>query len=143
MRAVLDTNVLVSLLLRSGGVGAWLLSFWADGRYEVVISQAIFEELLEILDRPHIAPRITNDRRLALLSRLRGRAIWTPGVLNISETTPDPDDDMLVSAALEGGASYIVTWDKALLNFGQYQDTRFVTPQEFIALLNQSASPTA
>ena len=143
MRAVLDTNVLVSLLLKSGGVGAWLLSSWAEGRYEVVISQAIFEELLEILDRPHIAPRIRSDRRLALLSRLRGRAIWTLGTLNIAGATPDSDDDMLVSAAMEGGATYIVTWDKALLNFGQYQDTRFVTPQEFIALLNQSASPTA
>ena len=138
MRAVLDTNVLVSLLLRSGGVGAWLLSLWAAGRYEVVISQVIMDELLEILDRPHIAPRIKTDRRLALLRRLRQRAVWTLGAINIAGATPDPDDDMLVSTAMEGEATFIVTWDKALLNFGQYQDIRFVTPQEFITILNQT-----
>ena len=49
---------------------------------------------------------------------------------------------MLVSTALEGEADYIVTWDKALLSFGQYQHIRFVTPQEFIALLNQPSLPT-
>lgn len=142
MRAVLDTNVLVSLLLKSGGVGAWLISLWAEGRYEVVISQDILAELLEILDRPHISPRIKPDRRLALLSRLRQRAVWTSGLLIVSPATPDPNDDMLVSTALEGEADYIVTWDKALLSFGQYQHIRFVTPQEFIALLNQSSLPT-
>lgn len=109
MRAVLDTNVLVSLLLKSGGVGAWLLSLWAEGRYEVVISPAIWDELLEILERPHIAPRIKAGRRLALLSRLRQRAVYTPGLLNITDATPDSDDDMLVSTALEGDAAYIVT----------------------------------
>ena len=52
-------------------------------------------------------------------------------------STPDPKDDMLVSDALETGAEFIVTWDKALLNMGALGTIRFVNPETFVGILKE------
>lgn len=48
---------------------------------------------------------------------------------------PDPNDDFLVSAALETKASFIVTWDKALLEQGEARGVQIVTPNAFISTI--------
>ncbi len=50
MRAVIDTNVFVSFLLSPRGAGAWLIAMWRDSRFEVVVSPALHEELVEVLE---------------------------------------------------------------------------------------------
>lgn len=133
MKAVIDTSVYVSLLLSQRGTGAWLITLWRAEKYDIVISEAIFSELVEVLKRPHIAPKLDPHRQRALFRRLRQDAIWTPGTTNTQGTLPDPDDDMLISAALETDAEFIVTWDPALL--GIYHRVRIVNPDIFISAI--------
>ena len=47
----------------------------------------------------------------------------------------DPNDDMLIEAALTGGANYVVTGDKDLLVLKAFETVRFVTPSAFLARL--------
>jgi putative PIN family toxin of toxin-antitoxin system len=138
MRVVVDTNVFVSYLLSPRGSTVWLLSLWRDGRFDIVISPALFTELVGVLQRSHISERVDVQRRFSLLRRLRQEAVWTPGVFDASGATPDPKDDMLISIALETGAQYVVTWDAALLSLLTPYDLRLLTPEEFIALISQS-----
>jgi len=133
VKAVIDTNVFVSFLLAPRGSGAWLLSLWRDNRFAVVISRSLHEELVGVLERPHIATRIDAHRRQALMRRLRQDAIWTPGTLDVSGATVDPEDDLLASTALEADVQFIVTWDTTLLEQERCKDARFVTPDQFIA----------
>ncbi len=138
MRVVVDTNVFVSLLLSPRGIPVRLFALWRDRSFDIVISPALFTELVGVLQRPHISSRVDVQRRFSLLRRLRHEAIWTPGELDVSGATPDPKDDMLVSAAIEMGAEYIVTWDAALLNHVSHERLRVITPEEFITLIMQS-----
>ncbi len=138
MRVVVDTNVFVSYLLSPRGTTVWLLTLWRDGRFDIVISPALFTELVGVLQRSHISERVDIQRRFSLLRRLRQEAVWTPGELNASGATPDPKDDMLISTALETGAQYVVTWDAVLLSQVKHADLRLVTPEEFMALVSQS-----
>lgn len=45
----------------------------------------------------------------------------------------DPEDDMLIEAALAGGAEYVVTGDEDLLTLKRFETVRFVTPRLFLA----------
>lgn len=140
MRAVIDTVVYVSYLFSHRGAGHWLMSLWRQRRFDVIISDDLHAELVEVLERPEAKPKIVDpQRRIALLRRLRQEAIWTPGLVDAAGATADPDDDMLASAALEADAEFIVTWDKELLNQASYQGVSFVTPDEFIAIVQKSS----
>ncbi len=116
------------------------MSLWRQRRFDVIISDDLHAELVEVLERPEAKPKIVDpQRRIALLRRLRQEAIWTPGLVDAAGATADPDDDMLASAALEADAEFIVTWDKELLNQASYQGVSFVTPDEFIAIVQKSS----
>jgi uncharacterized protein len=137
VRAVIDTNVFVAYLLSIRGPGAWLVALWRAQRFDVVISSDLLTELIEVLERPHIKEKIDLQRRIALLYKVRHNAIWTPGKLETTGATSDIDDDMLVSAALEAGAEFIVTWDEALLAQRNYESVMFITPDQFISIVTR------
>jgi uncharacterized protein len=49
----------------------------------------------------------------------------------------DADDNHIIEAALAGNAEFVVTGDKDLLSLQQFEIVRFVTPHEFLAILNE------
>jgi predicted nucleic acid-binding protein len=51
----------------------------------------------------------------------------------------DPDDDVVVECALLGGAAYIVTGDRHLIDLGQYASIEIVRPAWFVTMVD---SPT-
>ena len=133
MRAVIDTSVYVSLLLSQRGTGAWLMALWREQKYRVAISDPIYEELVEVLRRPHISTKVDSHRQRALLRRLQQDAIWTSGTTDTQGSLPDPDDEMLISTALEANADFIVTWDSAL--HGEHEGVSIVSPDVFISAI--------
>ena len=140
MRAVIDTGVFISYLIKGRSVHVWTIHLWLTKQFTLVMSPAIIAELVDVSARPKIANQIEEASRLTLLRRLRQQAIWTPGALDTAGATPDPKDDMLVSAALETEADFIVTWDKALLNMGTYDRVRFVDPESFVNIVQRQGS---
>lgn len=139
MKAVIDTCVFASHLLRPGGAESWLLALWRERRFAVVISDALRVELVEFLECPEVRARIAPELRLALVRRLRQDAVWTPGSLEITGAMRDPEDDKLVSAALEAGAEFIITWDARLLEQETYSGVQFVTPGQFVSIVGQQS----
>lgn len=134
MNVVLDTSVYISILLSGRGAGAWIIALWNDKKFQVVISPAIFEELLNVSDRPYIAVRIDPQRKLALLRRLRHDVVWVDGS-NEAVGLDDPEDNILLSAALDGRCDFIVTWDKTLLRQKMCQGVRIINPDQFVSLI--------
>ena len=58
---------------------------------------------------------------------------------NLRVVSSDPDDDMFIECAIVAGASMVVSGDHHLLELGEYQGIRIVTPAAFLGWLAKSS----
>ena len=54
--------------------------------------------------------------------------------------TDDPDDDAVLAAAVDGGARYLVTGDRALADLGSFRGVDIVRPHELLEVLKSGPS---
>ena len=137
VRAVLDTNVLVSGLVAEHGPTRQMLDAWLEGRYILVTSLYLIEELIHVLSYPRIAERIRLDdaELAAILAALLSKAEVVPGQLLLPGVTRDPKYGAVVACAKEGEADVIVSGDRDLLVLGEHEGNRVVTPRRFVEIL--------
>jgi putative PIN family toxin of toxin-antitoxin system len=137
IRAVLDTNVLVSGLIVEQGPSRQILDAWLEGLYTLVTSLYLVAELEHALSYPRIAKRLRLDEAelRAILAALLSQAEVIPGRLRLPGATRDPKDDDVVACAREGEAAYIVSGDQDLLALGEYENIQVVTPRQFMEIL--------
>lgn len=137
IRAVLDTNILVSGLVNEHGAPRRLVDDWLAGRFILVSSLYLMTELNHVLAYPRIARRLalTQTEIETLLAGLLTTAEITPGQLQLPGVTRDPKDDAVVACAKEGQADYLVSGDRDLLDLDRYEEIQIVTPQQFVDIL--------
>ena len=137
IKAVLDTNVLVSSLVSQHGPPRHALDAWLEGHYTLVTSLYLVEELIHVLSYPRIARQVhlEEEELTAILAALLSQAEVTPGRLRLPGVTRDPKDDAVVACAVEGEADYIVSGDDDLLTLGAYKGISVVTPRRFAEIL--------
>lgn len=130
MRVVLDTNVLISLALAQGGPLLELREAWGAGRFGVIVSAPLLDEVRKVLERPKIATRLSQERRDGLLLRLE--RLTEP--VTCSEPypeAPDPADDFLLAMLRDGDAELLVTGDGALLELKTFGGVEILSAREF------------
>ncbi|MGH2371904.1 MAG: putative toxin-antitoxin system toxin component, PIN family [bacterium] len=129
MKVVLDTNVLISGIFFSGPP-AGILAAWAGGRFELVASVEVLAEYRRVAERLH--KKFSSIDINAILDLVtRETRIVEPVPVPVS-ACDDPDDLKFLACALAGGASFIVTGDRALLRASGFQGLAVVTPREFL-----------
>jgi len=107
MRLVVDTNVIVSALLKPGSVPARALdAIWKAGT--VLFDERIADEYREVLERPKFRA-IDRQRVTDFLATLRARGTLLDEVAAWTGAMTDDDDRIFVEAALAGHADAIVT----------------------------------
>ena len=133
MRAILDVNVIVSALLSRGGTPAKILRAWLEGRFELIVSPLLLDELERALAYPNLADRIPADVSEKLLGWLRREALAAedPDVAPGSRSD-DPGDDYLL-ALTERERAALVSGDKHVLALSS--ELPVLTPTEFLALI--------
>jgi putative PIN family toxin of toxin-antitoxin system len=137
LRAVLDANVFVSAYVRpEGPPGQIVERLLRDGAFEVVLSEAIAEEVLRAL----AYPKVRKSARSTLAPDLWFEDVvvlahFVSGDHQMSPMSEDPDDDKYLAAAIEGRASFVVTGDPDLLVLTEHEGVRIVNPRAFLALL--------
>lgn len=129
MRAVLDTNVVVSALLW-GGTPERLIQAAIDGALELATSPALIEELREVLARPPLASRLTQERmRAEQAVSLYARLATQVSPLAIEKiVTADPDDDEVLACAIAARADLVVSGDRHLTALKTHRGIRILTP---------------
>jgi putative PIN family toxin of toxin-antitoxin system len=134
IRVVLDTNLIVSALLKPDSNPDRIVNLVREEKVLLLISDAICDEITRVLFYPKIRKRLTaSDEELQnFVKLLRTVAIVTPGLLNLPQLATDPDDTKYLICAVEGHADYIVSGDHHLTDLVIYQGIRVVTPAEFI-----------
>jgi putative PIN family toxin of toxin-antitoxin system len=136
MRVVIDTNVIVSGLMKTASTPAAVLSAARGRQFEWIASGVLLSELQNVLARP----RVQRQTGLDLVDALHFQQI-AEDLMTLVEPTHridasrDPDDNRVLEAAIAGEADYIVTGDRDLLELGSYEGIRIVTPAGFVALL--------
>ncbi len=143
MRVVLDTNVLIAFLLTRGHTISTILDGWERGDFDLLTSPALIAEVRRTLEKPELRQRIRPEAAEALLEALEKDAVLIPGDLELHGVAPDPDDDAIVSCAIEGDADYIVSGDTHLLGLGEYEGVRIVEPAEFVRVLAERGQPAS
>lgn len=102
MRAVVDTNILVSALLRPGSVPDAVLQAIVSGRLTPVVCDAILAEYAEVLSRPRFAfSARAVEELLVLLGQLSAWVALPP--YDGEPALPDPEDGPFVACALAAG----------------------------------------
>jgi putative PIN family toxin of toxin-antitoxin system len=141
MRVLIDTNVFISYLLssHSSGVIQEIFSAWAEGRFILLVPEALLDEiLLTVKSKSHLEKRIPADSLkilLATVQELSEEVPWIEGP--IPAVTRDAKDDYLLAYALVGGADFLVSGDKDLLELqGQLQELEILTPRQFSEVLS-------
>jgi len=138
--ALIDTNVWVSALINPHGFPAKTRDAWLAGRYKIVVSKPLLEELEDVLHRPRIQQKFgvteAQAEELLLLITEKATPIEISGELHLCR---DPRDDMLLETAIVGGATYIVsrdediTRDLELLKELKKRHIKAVTVSRFLA----------
>ncbi len=139
LRAVFDTNVLVSGLFGSGTVTATLYALWLKREFLLITSPAILREVAYVLQLPDIQRRFqpqpaTLQRFFRLVFR---KAILTQDLYTTDRLTVDPTDNKFLAAALEGHADYIVSRDPHLLTLKHFHTIQIVEPPAFLHAVRQ------
>ena len=136
-KIVLDTNVIVSGTLVPHGNPAYILRSWRGGRFLLVISQALLEEIAGKLNAPRLRKKYGPTRGVTqrVVAIMRKHARLVPGRLDLKVIAEDSDDDQVIIAAVEGSVDYIVSGDSPLRDLGEYQGIKILSPAEFARLL--------
>ncbi len=145
MRALLDTNILVSYLLGGGEespVDA-LVTAALEGRFTLLLPEEVVREFAEkVGTKPYLAQRITTNQAERFVQMLRETGEVVEAVeAEIPRVVRDPRDDYLLAYALVGRAEYLVTGDDDLLSLGEVEGLRITSPREFVRLLAGRAEP--
>ena len=131
MRVVLDTNVVVSAAF-FGGPPRSVLDAWADGRLQVLVSPAIFDEYWRVCER--LRADYPEADFQAVLTELLAHGMLVPDADEDDRITADPDDDKFMRCALGAGA-VVVSGDRHLLEASGWQGVRVLTPTELLSEL--------
>lgn len=127
---VVDTNVLVSALGFGGPPLDTVLRVLQPG-YRILVSSDTLDELSRVMEYDRLP--FTAEERGRYLDILRREAtVVVPGT-QPSVIDRDPDDNMFLAVAIEGGADFIVSGDDHLLSLGRYRSIEIVTPAEFLS----------
>lgn len=136
VRAVIDTNVLVSGLFWHGASHA-LLERVRNGTLTLVSSPALLAELAEVIERPKFDAILTRsntsrERSLAEIQALAEVIAPTPLPQPICR---DPDDDAVLALALAAQVDFIVSGDLDLLDLKTFEQIPIVAPAEALRML--------
>lgn len=135
MRAVLDTNVIVSGLLSERGAARALLNLARGGSIELVTSPVLLDELEEVVER--FIPRAVAAEIRATVEEIA--CVVEPPL--VRAVTRDPDDDHVLAAAITAHAVYLITRDRDLLTLGDYQGIRILEPAPALHQIRADLGP--
>jgi len=136
MKVVLDTNVLVSALIKAGKPRELMLKI-AEEKIQLVLSRGILEEFLEVANDKKVRRYVEEEDIVAFLRVVGSIAKMVRVRSKFKVVKEDPEDDIILRTAYDSKADYIVSGDKHLLSLGEFRGTKIVTVNDMLMILKQ------
>ncbi len=135
MRVVLDTSVLVAAIRSQGGASKTLLEAALNSQFRFLISTALVLEYEAVLTRrEHLtAAGLSASEVDELLDAICSVGIQVPLRRSVRPKLRDPDDEMVLETAVNGGADAIVTFNRVdFAGIPEEFGIEVLTPAEFL-----------
>ena len=124
MRIVLDTNVLVSALIKRGRPRK-LFDACLEGRHSLVSSRPMLEELAQVVGDERVRRYATSREAVSFLRLVAD--IASIAELRSKFRVLNPTDDVVLRTAHDGRARFVVTGDGDMLGLASFRGIRIVT----------------
>lgn len=128
IKAVYDTNVIVSALLSSEGTPAILLDLAMRQEITLFVSEEILQEYEGVLLRPKFGFSEKLIKRFTRLLKTKSKVV-KPRHLGLHLS--DPGDDKFLECALAGKVNYLVTGNTRHFPTPAYKGIQIISPREF------------
>ena len=130
-KVIIDTNVLISALIQRNYPNFILYDYVLNNLVEVCISDELFEEYLEVLNRPKFYkyPDLISKAE-SVLAQLETKATKFYPTKRFDVIADNPDNRLL-ELAVESKADFIITGNTIDFTMAEFQGTRIVTPKEY------------
>jgi putative PIN family toxin of toxin-antitoxin system len=129
LRIILDTNVLISGIFFKGPPYQ-ILSAWRDGYFDLIVSEEIFAEYLEVCKR--LNEKYPTIEIQGILDLIAVNAHFYQPIEIKTQITADPDDDKFIECALAADVKIIISGDQHLLDVNGYLGLEVIKPIDFI-----------
>jgi uncharacterized protein len=131
-RVVLDTNVVVSALLKRGGLPDQVLRLALAEKLQLCVSQAVLTEYARVLPRPRFALR--PEEVTTTLAKIRAVGFMVHPTKTLAIAPHEPDNRFL-ECADASGADFLITGN--LRHFPRsHKATLIVNARQLFALLD-------
>ena len=141
IRAVLDTNVLLSALLFGGRLEG-LHRAWRAGRLRLVLSRETADELLRVMAYPKF--RLTRAEITSLFDTELlpfAEVVELPASKRGQRGSRDPEDDKFIRCAQAGKCTRLVSGDDDLFSLKRVGKVAILSPAEFLGMLGEIDGP--
>lgn len=137
MRAVLDSNVLISAAITLGAPHR-IVQAWLEAEiFELIINESLLEEVRTVLiERDRMRRWISLEDAWVYVERIGTTADVREDPQPGPRLTRDPDDDFVIYLAREANADVIVSGDGDLLEWPE-QHPPVVAPSRFEQMLEE------
>ena len=133
IRAVYDTNILVSAFIGKGAPNKALMAVY-EGKVRLIISHEILLELEDVLSRPKFRYEEHHVHRMVAII-FQASKIVEPEI-KVDLVKGDPKDNKIIEAAIAGKVKYIVTGDtRHLLPLKKVGGIRIISVRDFLKKL--------
>ena len=127
-RIIIDTNLWISFLITNDFNK--LDQFLDSGKYQIVFSEELFNEFLEVVHREKFN-RYFNDLNIKYLIEIINDKVLFVNVFSVVDVCRDVKDNFLLSLAIDGEVDYLITGDNDLLSLKHFQKTSIITINDF------------
>ena len=124
--------MLVSAATKNGRARQLVNKAIDDKQYDLVISPEIISETENVLSRPKFE---MHPDALGIFQLVTTSAEIVATESEFRGVRADPDDDIVINAAHDGRADYIVTGDRHLLGMGEFRGIPIITIARMLDLL--------
>ena len=134
MIVVLDTNILVSGILKPYSKPAAILRLVAEGTIQIAYDLRILSEYRDVLSRPQF--NFAKEDIESFLDQIEQEGLLV-SVKPLKIRLPDPDDEPFLEVALSGRVDAIVTGNKRHFLRKQYKGVKILSPAEFLEIMEE------
>lgn len=137
MRAVLDTNVWLPAIFWEGEARK-VIKAGSEKKIIFIVSEDIISEIVEVINREEKFQKFIQDKKQRAEDLTR--TVLSGSTLikiksKIDLIKEHPQDNIILEAALDGKADYIVSYDNHILNMIEFRGKRILTPGEFLKMV--------